>query len=64
MTENNRQEHLGDLSRDLQCLAAISISTIHSFQTRVTKGAHIPTERIPQGFSSAGVEGLKFYKSR
>ena len=62
MTENNRQEHLGDLSRDFAVfLPAISnfYNTFISKQ-RVTKGAHIPTERIPQGFSSAGVEGLNF----
>ena len=62
MTENNRQEHLGKLSRDFAVfLPAISnfYNTFISKQ-RVTKGAHIPTERIPQGFSSAGVEGLNF----
>ena len=62
MTEqNNRQEHLGDLSRDFAVfLPAISnfYNTFISKQ-RVSKGTHIPAERIPQGFEN-GVEGLNF----
>jgi len=58
---NKRQEHLGALSRDFAVfLPAISnfYNTFISKQ-RVTEGAHIPLERIPQGFDS-GVEGLNF----
>ena len=62
MTEQNkRQEHLGELSRDFAVfLPAISnfYNTFISKQ-RVTKGAHIPIDRIPKGFDS-GVEGLNF----
>ena len=61
MTEIKRQEHLGDLSRDFAVfLPAISnfFNTFISKQ-RVTKGAHIPTERIPKGLDR-GVEGLNF----
>jgi len=61
MTEIKRQEHLGDLSRDFAVfLPAISnfFNTFISKQ-RVTKGTHIPTERIPKGFDN-GVEGLNF----
>ena len=62
MTEqNNRQEHLGELSRDFAVfLPAISnfYNTFISKQ-RVTEGTHIPKERIPVGFEN-GVEGLNF----
>jgi len=62
MTEQNkRQEHLGEHSRDFAVfLPAISnfYNTFISKQ-RVTKGAHIPTDRIPKGFEN-GVEGLNF----
>ena len=62
MTEqNSTQEHLGEKSRDFAVfLPAISnfFNTFISKQ-RVTKGAHIPTERIPEGFDR-GVEGLNF----
>ena len=62
MTDNNkRQEHLGELSRDFAVfLPAISnfYNTFISRQ-RVTKGEHIPANRIPKGFDS-GVEGLNF----
>jgi len=59
--KNKRQEHLGDLSRDFAVfLPAISnfYNTFISKQ-RVTKGEHIPLDRIPKGFDS-GVEGLNF----
>jgi hypothetical protein len=58
---DRRQEHLGALSRDFAVfLPAISnfYNTFISKQ-RVTEGAHIPLERIPQGFEN-GVEGLNF----
>ena len=58
---DRRQEHLGALSRDFAVfLPAISnfYNTFISKQ-RVTEGAHIPKERIPQGFDR-GVEGLNF----
>ena len=58
---DKRQEHLGDLSRDFAVfLPAISnfFNTFISKQ-RVTKGAHIPAERIPKGLDR-GVEGLNF----
>ena len=62
MTEqNSTQEHLGEKSRDFAVfLPAISnfFNTFISKQ-RVTKGAHIPVERIPAGFDR-GVEGLNF----
>ena len=61
MTENKRQEHLGDYSRDFAVfLPAISnfYNTFISKQ-RVTNGTHIPTDRIPKAFDS-GVEGLNF----
>ena len=62
MTEqNNRQEHLGELSRDFAVfLPAISnfYNTFISKQ-RVSEGTHIPKERIPAGFDK-GVEGLNF----
>ena len=61
MTENSRQEHLGKFSRDYAVfLPAISnfYNTFISKQ-RVTEGAHISKERIPQGFDR-GVEGLNF----
>ena len=61
MTENKRQEHLGELSRDFAVfLPAISnfYNTFISKQ-RVSGGTHIPAERIPKGFDS-GVEGLNF----
>ena len=60
-TSNNKQEHLGELSRDFAVfLPAISnfYNTFISKQ-RVTEGKHIPAERIPQGFEN-GVEGLNF----
>ena len=60
-TNNNKQAHLGELSRDFAVfLPAISnfYNTFISKQ-RVTNGAHIPAERIPQGFEN-GVEGLNF----
>ena len=50
MTEY-RQEHLGDLNRNFAVfLPAISnfFNTFISKQ-RVTKGTHIPAERIPKG---------------
>ena len=50
MTENKRQEHLGDYSRDFAVfLPAISnfYNTFISKQ-RVTEGKHIPAERIPK----------------
>jgi hypothetical protein len=59
--KNKRQEHLGDLSRDFAVfLPAISnfYNTFISKQ-RITKGEHIPLDRIPKGFDS-GVEGLNF----
>jgi len=59
--ENNRQEHLGELSRDFAVfLPAISnfYNTFISKQ-RVTEGKHIPLDRIPKGFDR-GVEGLNF----
>jgi hypothetical protein len=58
---DNRQEHLGDKSRDFAVfLPAISnfYNTFISKQ-RVTGGTHIPAERIPKGFDN-GVEGLNF----
>ncbi len=58
---DKRQEHLGDKSRDFAVfLPAISnfYNTFISKQ-RVTKGAHIPAERIPKGLDR-GVEGLNF----
>ncbi len=61
MTENKRQEHLGDFNRNFAVfLPAISnfFNTFISKQ-RVTIGAHIPTERIPKGLDR-GVEGLNF----
>ena len=61
MTENKRQEHLGDYSRDFAVfLPAISnfYNTFISKQ-RVTEGKHISAERIPNGFDR-GVEGLNF----
>ncbi len=61
MTENIRQEHLGEYGRDFAVfLPAISnfFNTFISKQ-RVTKGAHIPAERIPKGLDR-GVEGLNF----
>ena len=61
MTENNRQEHLGDLSRDFAVfLPAISnfFNTFISKQ-RITEGKHIPADRIPKGLDR-GVEGLNF----
>jgi len=59
--KNNRQEHLGKYSRDFAVfLPAISnfYNTFISKQ-RVTKGAHIPAERIPKTFEH-GVESLNF----
>tara|TARA_B100000424_G_scaffold265409_1_gene255004 strand:+ start:171 stop:1619 length:1449 start_codon:yes stop_codon:yes gene_type:complete len=62
MADNNkRQEHLGQYNRDFAVfLPAISnfYNTFISRQ-RVTKGEHIPANRIPKGFDS-GVEGLNF----
>ena len=61
MTENKRQEHLGNYSRDFAVfLPAISnfYNTFISKQ-RVSEGTHIPKERIPAGFDR-GVEGLNF----
>ena len=61
MTNDKRQEHLGDFNRNFAVfLPAISnfFNTFISKQ-RVTKGAHIPKERIPKGFDR-GVEGLNF----
>ena len=61
MTENKRQEHLGDFNRNFAVfLPAISnfFNTFISKQ-RVTKGTHIPKERIPKGLDR-GVEGLNF----
>ena len=61
MTEIKGQEHLGELSRDFAVfLPAISnfFNTFISKQ-RVTKGTHIPQERIPKGLDR-GVEGLNF----
>jgi len=62
MTEkNNRQEHLGEYSRDFAVfLPAISnfYNTFISKQ-RVTDGAHIPADRIPKMFEH-GVESLNF----
>ena len=62
MTEkNNRQEHLGEYSRDFAVfLPAISnfYNTFISKQ-RVTDGDHIPKDRIPKAFEN-GVEGLNF----
>jgi len=58
---NKRREHLGNTQRDYAVfLPAISnfYNTFISKQ-RVTEGAHIPKERIPQGFEN-GVEGLNF----
>ena len=58
MTDEKRQEHLGDFNRNFAVfLPAISnfYNTFISKQ-RVTEGAHIPTERIPKGFDR-GVEG-------
>ena len=58
---NNKQEHLGELSRDFAVfLPAISnfYNTFISKQ-RVSEGKHIAEERIPQGFDN-GVEGLNF----
>ena len=60
-TENSKQEHLGKYSRDFAVfLPAISnfYNTFISKQ-RVTKGEHIPAERIPESFDR-GVEGLNF----
>jgi hypothetical protein len=60
-TDNGRQEHLGDLSRDFAVfLPAISnfYNTFISKQ-RVTEGKHIPAERIPKTFEN-GVESLNF----
>ncbi len=59
--KNKRQEHLGQYNRDFAVfLPAISnfYNTFISRQ-RVTKGQHIPAERIPKGLDS-GVEGLNF----
>jgi hypothetical protein len=59
--DNNRQEHLGELSRDFAVfLPAISnfYNTFISKQ-RVSEGKHIAQERIPKGFEN-GVEGLNF----
>ena len=58
---NKRREHLGSTQRDYAVfLPAISnfYNTFISKQ-RVTEGAHISKERIPQGFEN-GVEGLNF----
>ena len=60
-TQNSRQEHLGELSRDFAVfLPAISnfYNTFISKQ-RVSEGKHIAQERIPNGFEN-GVEGLNF----
>ena len=51
-TENNKQEHLGELSRDFAVfLPAISnfYNTFISKQ-RVSEGKHIAEERIPKTF--------------
>ena len=61
MTEIKGREHLGELSRDFAVfLPAISnfFNTFISKQ-RVTKGTHIPAERVPKGLDR-GVEGLNF----
>ena len=58
---DKRQEHLGNFNRNFAVfLPAISnfFNTFISKQ-RVTKGTHIPTERIPKGLDR-GVEGLNF----
>ncbi len=58
---DRRQEHLGEYSRDFAVfLPAISnfYNTFISKQ-RVSKGTHIPQDRIPKGFDR-GVEGLNF----
>ena len=60
-TQNSKQEHLGDLSRDFAVfLPAISnfYNTFISKQ-RVSQGKHIPSERIPTTFEN-GVESLNF----
>ena len=60
-TDNSKQEHLGDLSRDFAVfLPAISnfYNTFISKQ-RVSEGKHIPAERIPATFEN-GVESLNF----
>ena len=58
-----RREHLGQSQRDYAVfLPAISnfYNTFISKQ-RVSKGTHIPQERIPANFEK-GVEGLNFIK--
>ena len=58
---NNRQEHLGPKSRDFAVFFPAISNFYNTFisKQRVTNGAHIPAERIPQGFEN-GVEGLNF----
>ena len=61
MTDDKRQEHLGDFNRNFAVfLPAISnfYNTFISRQ-RTTEGKHIPKERIPKGFDQ-DVEGLNF----
>ena len=53
-TDNSKQEHLGELSRDFAVfLPAISnfYNTFISKQ-RVSEGKHISEERIPNGFDN------------
>ena len=59
--KNKRQEHLGDLSRDFAVFLPAISNFYNTFigKQRITKGEHIPLDRIPKGFDSS-VEGLNF----
>ena len=61
MTENKRQEHLGDLNRNFAVFLPAISNFFQTFVTkqRLTEGKHIPAERIPKGLDR-GVEGLNF----
>ena len=60
-TENIKQEHLGNYNRNFACFLPAISNFFQTFITkqRLTKGSHIPADRIPKGFDN-GVEGLNF----
>ena len=60
-TDNSKQEHLGNYNRNFACFLPAISNFFQTFITkqRLTKGSHIPADRIPKGFDN-GVEGLNF----
>ena len=60
-TDNSKQEHLGELSRDFAVFLPAISNFYNTFISKqiVSEGKHISEDRIPQGFEN-GVEGLNF----